>query len=227
MDTKVNQKFRIDEVSAPWINPRKTQVNDSRGAEASITENEFYGRKIIKKTRIEKNYRNMELDRRIRNERIRNEFNLLFKLKENGIKVPLIYDFDKYDFSITMEKIGGMTLNKFIRQNNLHKNKIKDLGILLAHMHNGFLSHGDLNPNNIIVSGNQIYLIDPSMGSVNCSVEDMADDIFLLTESFKSLFSEYSQQLEKILLESYSQASNNYTEIADTLNEIKQRRRYV
>ncbi len=227
MDTRVNQKFRIDEVSVPWIKSEETRINDRRGAEASIIDTEFYGRKAIKKTRMEKNYRNAELDRRIRNERIRNEFNLLFKLKENGINVPVIYDFDKYDYSLTMEKIEGITLNKLINENNLPLDKIRSLGILLAHMHNKLLSHGDLNPNNIMVRENQIYLIDPSMGSVSCSIEEMADDIFLLTESFKSLFSQFSQPLEKTLIESYSEVSNNYIEIASVLDEIRQRRRYV
>jgi N6-L-threonylcarbamoyladenine synthase/protein kinase Bud32 len=78
-----------------------------------------------------------------------------------------------------------------------------------------------------MISGNLIYLLDPSMGSVNCNIEDMADDLFLLTESFKSLFSGYSTLLENNLMESYSITSNNYTEIMNTLNEIRLRRRYV
>jgi N6-L-threonylcarbamoyladenine synthase/protein kinase Bud32 len=227
MDTKVNQKFRIDEVEVPWIDSNETKVNGNRGAEASIVDTEFYGRKTIKKTRMEKNYRNKDLDRRIRNERIRNEFNILYKLKEKGIDVPLIYDFDRYDFSITMEKIEGITLNKFIRENKSYEDKIKDLGRIIARMHNLFLSHGDLNPNNIMISGNRIYLLDPSMGNINCTVEDMADDIFLLTESFKSLFSGYSQLLEEIFLKSYMTVSDNSEAVKGTLNEIIQRRRYV
>ena len=227
MDTKVNQKFRIDEVTVPWIKSGKTEINDNRGAEACIVETKFYGRKSIQKTRTEKNYRNRKLDMRIRNERIRSEFNLLYKMKENGINVPIIYDFDKYDFSLTMEKIDGITLNKFIRENGNNLNIIHNLGIIIATLHNAFLSHGDLNPNNIMISGNLIYLLDPSMGSVNCNIEDMADDLFLLTESFKSLFSGYSTLLENNFMESYSIASNNYTEIMNTLNEIRLRRRYV
>ncbi len=227
IDTRVNQKYRIDEVSVPWINSSEIRINDNRGAEASIVNTEFYGRKAIKKTRMEKKYRDKELDSRIRNERIRDEFNMLYKLKEYGVNVPVIYDFDRYDFSIIMEEIDGITLNKFIRKNGSYGNNIKELGIAIARMHNAHLSHGDLNPNNIMISNNKIYLLDPSMGSVNCTVEDMADDIFLLTESFKSLFSCYSQSLETTFMASYSQVSDHFSVIIDTLNEIRQRRRYV
>ncbi|MGE9810022.1 bifunctional N(6)-L-threonylcarbamoyladenine synthase/serine/threonine protein kinase [Ferroplasma acidiphilum] len=226
MDTKVNQSFRIDEVKVPWINSKKPVISNNRGAEALISESQFYGRKTITKQRVEKEYRNQDLDRKIRTERMKNEFNLIFRLRSNGINSPILYDFDKYNFTLVMQKIEGVTLNKLIREGDNYNAAINKLGQIIGEMHNLLISHGDLNPNNIMVVGPDIYLIDPSMGKFNCEIEDMADDIFLLTESFKNLYSNHDV-LENNFISSYKEKSTNYVEIIKTLDEIKQRRRYV
>ncbi len=226
MDTKVNQSFRIDEVSVPWIDSKKSTISNNKGAEALISESRFYGRKAITKKRMEKEYRNPILDKKIRMERMKNEFNILFKMKSSGINSPILYDFDKYNFSIVMQKLEGITLNRLIQEGENYTVIIKKLGQIIGDMHNISISHGDLNPNNILVIGRDIYLIDPSMGKFNCEIEDMADDIFLLTESFKSLYSNHDE-LENIFLSAYQAKSSNYGEIIIRLNEIRQRRRYV
>ncbi|WP_337860295.1 bifunctional N(6)-L-threonylcarbamoyladenine synthase/serine/threonine protein kinase [Ferroplasma sp.] len=226
MDTKVNQRFRIDEVESPWIKSKNLQISSNKGAEAVISESRFYGREAIIKQRIKKDYRNPVLDKKIRMERMKTEFNILFRMKSNGINAPVLYDFDKYNFSITMEKINGITINKLIREGREYIEIINKLGILVAEMHNFSIAHGDLNPNNILVLQDQIYFIDPSMGKINCEIEDIADDLFLLTESFRSLYSN-SGELEKTFLDSYKSRSGNYDEIVKALIDIRQRRRYV
>jgi N6-L-threonylcarbamoyladenine synthase/protein kinase Bud32 len=226
MDTKVNQRFRIDEVKVPWINSKDLHISSNKGAEAVIKETQFYGRETITKQRARKYYRNQALDKKIRMERMKNEFNIIFQLKSNGINAPIIYDFDKYNFSITMQKVKGITLNRLIRGCHEYKEIISLLGNLVAEMHNFSISHGDLNPNNILVLNGKLYFIDPSMGKINCEIEDMADDLFLLTESFRSLYSD-SNELERIFLEAYKNNSRNYDEIMKALINIRQRRRYV
>ena len=54
MDTRVNQRFRIDEVKVPWINSSNLAISNNKGAEALISESQFYSRAIITKQRLEK-----------------------------------------------------------------------------------------------------------------------------------------------------------------------------
>ncbi len=226
MDTRVNQRFRIDEVKVPWINSSNLAISNNKGAEALISESQFYSRAIITKQRLEKEYRNPVLDHRIRMERMKNEFNILFRMKSCGINVPIVYDFNRYDFSIIMQKLDGITLNRSIHEGNNYMEYIRELGKIIGEMHNLLIAHGDLNPNNIIIAGNNIYLIDPSMGKLNCEIEDMADDLFLLTESFKSLYPN-TDELENNFIDSYKKTSHNYEKVMDVLSSIRQRRRYV
>jgi N6-L-threonylcarbamoyladenine synthase/protein kinase Bud32 len=147
-------------------------------------------------------------------------------MKSCGINVPIVYDFNRYNFSITMQKLDGVTLNKAIHEGNNYMEYIRELGKIIGEMHNLLIAHGDLTPNNIIIAGNNIYLIDPSMGKLNCEIEDMADDLFLLTESFKSLYPN-TDELENNFIDSYKKKSHNYEKVIDVLSSIRQRRRYV
>jgi N6-L-threonylcarbamoyladenine synthase/protein kinase Bud32 len=226
MDTKVNQSFRIDEVNVPWINSKKLTISNNKGAEALISQSEFYGRKTISKHRIEKEYRNSVLDKKIRMERMKNEFNILFKMKSSGINSPILYDFDKYNYTIVMQELDGITLNRLIQEGHNYKEIISKLGQAIGKMHSLLITHGDLNPNNVMVIDKEIYFIDPSMGKINCELEDIADDLFLLTESFKNLYPNHDE-LEKDFISSYKATSSNYEEIMKRLDEIRQRRRYV
>jgi tRNA A-37 threonylcarbamoyl transferase component Bud32 len=54
----------------------------------------------------------------------------------------------------------------------------------------------------------------------------MADDLFLLTESFKSLYPN-TDELENNFIDSYKKKSHNYEKVIDVLSSIRQRRRYV
>ncbi|MEM0139369.1 MAG: bifunctional N(6)-L-threonylcarbamoyladenine synthase/serine/threonine protein kinase [Ferroplasma sp.] len=226
MDTKINQKFRIDEVYAPWIKSANTKINEQKGAESIIAMAEFYNRKAVNKIRIRKNFRNIILDRRIRNERIRNEFSVLYAMKEAGINVPIIYDIDLTNFQLTIEYISGQTLNEFIGSGMEKNSVIEKLAIEVSKLHNNRISHGDLTPNNIIINKEKIFFIDPSMGHAPAKDEDMADDLFLLTESLKSLYNDYSNMIN-IFMDKYEKFTDRSEILLKILEEIKMRRRYV
>ncbi len=225
MDTKVNQRYRIDEVYAPWIKSNNNKINRNKGAESIIKKSEFFNRNVIIKKRIEKNYRNKELDKKIRYMRMKNEFLILYRLYENEFNIPILYDFNKYDMELIMENIEGITLNEYLIKNNDYNILIK-LGEIIAKMHSIKISHGDLTPNNMIIKNNKIYLIDPSMGNLYPEIEDIADDIFLFTESLKTLYKE-GNKMEKIFLDSYKNNYDNYNDVINTVKKISERRRYV
>ena len=226
MDTKINQKYRIDEVYAPWIKSNNNTINKNKGAESIIKRSEFFNRNVIIKRRIIKGYRNNELDKKIRYARMKNEFLILYNLYEKNFNVPVIYDFNKYDMELTMENIDGITLNEYLINNSNYNDILSKTGEIIGKMHSLKITHGDLTPNNIIVKENKIYLIDPSMGSLHPELEDMGDDIFLFIESLKALYKCWNK-MQNIFLNSYRNNYHGYKDIMDTVKKISERRRYV
>lgn len=224
-DTTVDQRFRIDSVSTPWIKSRDAVEDGMKGAESSIAEDSYFNRGIVRKKRIRKRYRLPEMDSRLRKERTRNEASILMKLMESGIRVPQVYDVDSSSFEIRMEKIKGMTLRSYLRGSGDRKAKVEELAQMVSRMHSERISHGDLTTNNILVS-DKICLIDTSLGKLSAEDEDLATDLFLLNESFKSNHSDMPE-LPEYFMEQYRRMFPDYERVAEVLEAIERRRRYV
>ncbi len=224
MDTKVNQKYRIDEVNIPWINSDKHELTKNRGAESRIRTSRFFGRKVIIKDRLRKSYRDKNLDIFLRKERTRNEFFILYELRNLGISVPLVYDYDRYKNTLILEYIDGITLNELILKNGNIEHNLDIIAKTVAKMHKHRISHGDLTPNNFII-GDRLYILDPSMGKIKCEDEDIADDVFLMSDSLNNLYGNYN--LSRMFLSKYSEYNDDHKHIFEIVREIKARRRYV
>ena len=228
-DTAVNQKFRIDEVDVPWIEDEAIEPDPNRGAESRITMSEFHGRNVVLKERIRKKYRNRELDQFLRNFRARNEIIVMQRIQEESCPVPVIYDFNPSGPTTTFGTVPGMTLAKFLRENPDVLNKIimKELGRLVSSFHRGNISHGDLTTSNIIIGiKNRPYFIDTSFGKTDCSLNDLAADLFLLRESLRSLHMD-DGSLFMEFTDSYSSGIENWQLISEEVEKIEGRRRYV
>ena len=225
-DTRIDQRFRIDEVAVPWIAESEGNSRSDVGAEASVVRRTFFERDAVEKIRKEKNYRIPDLDLLIRRERARNECKNILSLRSHGIGSPMIFAFYPHNFSITMERIDGATLKEYISENGDHKDIITDLGIMVKKMHEAGISHGDLTTSNIMVGNDHsLFLIDPSMGNRNATDAEMAHDLFLLFESFSSEHSQYPD-LKECFLSAYS-GSEKCDNLLDELKKIEARRRYV
>jgi tRNA A-37 threonylcarbamoyl transferase component Bud32 len=81
----------------------------ARGAEATIEEGVWHGRKVVVKRRLEKTYRAKELDQSLRAARTKSEALLMTQARRSGVRTPLIYDIDLKGCSIVMEFIEGQT----------------------------------------------------------------------------------------------------------------------
>lgn len=224
-ETRVDQRFRIDEVEVPWIDSGRKGTFREKGAEADIRRIDFHGRKAMKKSRVRKGYRVGEVDARIRMERTRTEYTLLRKLSDSGINVPLVYDIDPDDYVIVMQRIEGIQLREYLQNRDDYRNLISELAGMAAIMHDSDISHGDLTTSNVMVS-DSLYFIDPSMGKYPAEPLQMAHDLFLLFESFKSSHPEL-KDLKKIFMENYRKNCRNSEEILRELKSIETRRRYV
>ncbi|WP_297218071.1 bifunctional N(6)-L-threonylcarbamoyladenine synthase/serine/threonine protein kinase [Thermoplasma sp.] len=222
-DTAVNPRFRIDEVDVPWIEDRRRKEYGMAGAESRIDAVGFYGRPAIRKIRVAKRYRNPDIDRRIRYERMRNEFTLLRKLKEAGVKVPIVYDFDPFGMSMTMQRIEGSKMSDRLITGDV--SFMQDLGVMIGRMHSARLAHGDLTVNNILI-GDGVYLIDPSMGKVDAEIEDMAVDIYTLEDSIKGLGLDPAKVLDPAM-RAYGSSFKDALKVIENVSAIRRRHRYV
>lgn len=224
-ETTVDQRFRIDQVETPWIRSSDDAVDRMKGAESKIFLDTYFDRGIVLKKRIQKSYRVAGMDSRLRKERTRNEAATLIRLNEAGIRVPKVYDVDGYNFEIKMEHINGVTMRSFLRSGNDGVDKVSELAGMVSRMHSMGISHGDLTTNNIIVS-DSVYLIDTSLSRLSTGDEDLATDLFLLFESFKSNHSD-RPELPKHFWENYKKSFPDYQRVSDVLEAIEKRRRYV
>ncbi|OWP57328.1 MAG: Kae1-associated kinase Bud32 [Thermoplasmatales archaeon B_DKE] len=225
-ETQINQRERIDSVDAPWIKSGKLYPAMGAGAESVTSKDTFYGRDVVFKQRLSKKYRNPLLDSRIKTMRQRTEFILLKKMNELGIGVPVVYDYNPYNNSLTLGSIKGVMLSQFLADAKEYQAVISKLGKTIGTIHTRRITHGDLTTNNIIVADNKVYLIDPSMGRMDSTVEDMASDIFLLSESFRSLNSNVTDLVD-IFIDSYNRSFRDSSLVMETLNLMEKRRRYV
>eukprot|EP01079_Euglenida_sp_SAG-EU17-18_P011807 gene11807-10216_t len=81
-----------------------------RGAEATVTEQVFYGHPAVKKERIAKTYRHPTIDTNIRQKRLHMEARALAKAQKLNVRVPAVYWVDPKTCSLWMEKVSGHML---------------------------------------------------------------------------------------------------------------------
>ena len=116
-DTSVIQKYRTDQVEVPWMESSDAKIvlpSDilEKGAEANIYPGQWMDEEVIIKKRIPKNYRIEDIDTYLRKKRTKGESKLLGESKSCGVKTPIVYDVDKNESAIFMEKIDGIPLKK-------------------------------------------------------------------------------------------------------------------
>lgn len=227
-ESYVDQNSRIDQIPVDWVKSGNLHDYFAYGAEARIDRSTFYGRPALVKTREIKNYRNPGIDSMLRTLRTKTEISNLMRMHDLKVNIPAIYDFDMERSVITMQYISGTTLSTLLRDPSVpDESLIRDLSRQVAQIHNEGMCHGDLTTSNIMVdSSNMVVLIDPSMGKASASLEDMAGDIFLLLESFRSAHSD-RPNLGDEFLDYYRSFSRDFVEIRKRLDEIERRRRYL
>ncbi|MGC8538494.1 MAG: KEOPS complex kinase/ATPase Bud32 [Candidatus Micrarchaeia archaeon] len=174
-----------------------------KGAEAYIYSTKLFGKEVIVKRRMRKNYRIEALDESIRAARTKREVKVMYLLGKLDINAPKPIAFGKYD--IYMSKVDGPLLRDY-----KHKNAqmFRVVGSVLGKMHNNNIVHGDFTPVNIVVSKGKICLIDFGFSSITNSVEDKAFDLLLMKRAISN--AEY----ENFLAGYISAAANSRMTIA-------------
>ncbi|MCJ7478976.1 MAG: Kae1-associated serine/threonine protein kinase [Candidatus Nanohaloarchaeota archaeon QJJ-7] len=189
----------------------------AKGAEAVLYRE---GDHLIKE-REQKGYRHRELDSRLREERTEMEKRLLEKARQAGVRVPSVEK--ESTFQLSMEEVDGELLKDVFED----KEEIwSSIGESVARLHNRNVIHGDLTTSNMIVSGEQLYLIDFGLGFFSDRVEDCATDIHLLKETLESTHPEIAEEAMQEIKKAYREESEDGDEVLERLSEIEERGRY-
>ncbi len=172
------------------------------GAEATIDDAEFLGRACLTKRRVPKSYRHPALDARIRDERTRDEANLLIAARRASVPVPIVYDIDRDQATLTLQTIPGEPLRSVLESDDADaaRSRIHHLGTLVARLHAGGVTHGDLTTSNVLVPDaadpESMVLIDFGLGQATEEGEPRAVDLHLLEEALEATHPDAADLME-------------------------------
>jgi len=206
-----------------------------KGAEASLFYGHWFGREVIFKYRIPKEYRLEEIDKKIRIERTLSEGKALIKVKSYGVNVPQVYEIDAQNSTLIMKFIEGEKLKNILE--NLSENQkdkyFKTIGRDIAILHKNGHIHGDITTSNIIITNEEdIFLIDFGLHEYSDKVEDKSVDLHLFKrvlisshgKNFKFCFNAflngYRSEYEQVNKQECNQIIKN-------INAIESRGRYI
>jgi len=198
------------------------------GAEAVVTYGQYLGRAAVTKTRPRKGYRHPELDQNLRTHRTKNEARVMREARLSGVRTPTIYDVDHHDGRIVMEHMSGRKVKDIIdNEPTLVEDVCVMIGEAVAKLHNARICHGDLTTSNMILTDSgELCIIDFSLGSIKCDIEEMGVDIRLLERGFTSAHSRSEKAFETIM-ESYRNNMTRSKEVVKRVEVIKNRARYT
>ena len=187
-----------------------------QGAEATIIFNAKENT-IIKK-RLPKSYRLPLIDEKLILSRTKRESRIIQKLHEKGIAVPKVLAQTKD--SITMTYIQGEKVRDILDKK---KHLGKDIGLLLASIHNQDIIHGDLTTANMIYSDKMITLIDFGLSFVSKRIEDKAVDIHLLKQALESYHATCFESVFADVVKTYAENAKNAKEVLQRFEIVSKR----
>ncbi len=201
------------------------------GAEATVSLGQWLGRGAIIKARVPKAYRHPALDATIRSERTRDEAHLLIAARQAGVPVPVLYDVDREGAVLAMEHVAGRPLRHVLEDEILEvsKQRFRHLGIVVAALHAGGVTHGDLTTSNIMVPDpsdpESLVLIDFGLGQSTREGEPRAVDLHLMEEALEATHPQ-GVELMETFLESYCSRMDGADDVVRRLEGVRERGRY-
>ncbi len=198
-----------------------------KGAEGDILLTVWNKQKAVLKARKEKNYRNSQLDNRIRKQRTIRESKIISEVKSFGISTPLVYFVDTKNCTILMQYIKGTLIH------DLPKSKLtlicKKIGHVVGTMHKNGIMHGDLTTTNFILSHGKIFVIDFGLAIRTQKPEDHAVDLRLFKEILNSAHVSIMKNAWKNFLQGYktSVGISRFNKVTNLVSVIESRGRYA
>lgn len=232
-DTEIIQKYRTDQVDVPWMKSAGKSLKLpehilEKGAEANIYPGKWLDNEVIIKNRVSKSYRIPEIDLQLRKKRTKQESKLLGESKRCGVKTPLVYDVDKKNFSIVMEKIPGKVVKDVLdhADSGVIADICVEIGENLARLHNCGIIHGDLTSSNLILNDQSVYFLDFGLGTISDLVEDKGVDLLVFKKAISGVHNDISDECMSSILKGYESA-HDFIAVINKVAEIENRGRYT
>lgn len=187
-----------------------------KGAEAVLSRCTVLGMPCVEKFRVEKKYREKELDARIRGERTKREARLLARAKEAGVICPVVYEVG--GFFIRMKYLEGKMLHWELMGRKIGAREIADAAKILVKLHSVDVVHGDYTPANLMLTEEGMAVIDFGLGAISPDVEDKAMDVVTMKKAL-------GKEGEKFVA-AYAKASG-MPSIVKMVSQIESRARYM
>jgi TP53 regulating kinase-like protein len=207
-----------------------------KGAEANLYLHRWHGLQVIIKRRIRKNYRHKTLDSRIRSYRSVHEAQMIHESRKSGVPTPVVFDIDKQNFTIIMEYIEGKRVKELLETISSKRRKeiCREIGTLIAKLHENDIIHGDLTTSNMIMPSNPIpkgvlYFIDFGLSYFSSEIEDKGVDLHLLKRALNSTHYRFSEECYSEVISSYKTKLGDdvSNEILNKVDEVERRGRYA
>jgi Kae1-associated kinase Bud32 len=201
-----------------------------KGAEAEIYLENWLGELSVRKKRVPKPYRVIELDETIRRTRTVHEATLMQEVRKLAVPVPTIHHIDPESSSFIMDYLNGPTLKEELSglSPEDRRKRCQLLGKLLAQMHEGGIVHGDMTISNVISLHGKLFFIDFGLGGFSREMEDRGVDLLLLNRAMKSTHIKFHSEIFSAFLKGYTTQAGRKAgkETFDKMHEIERRGRY-
>ncbi len=172
-----------------------------QGAEAKIIKSLYLGYEAIVKKRVHKRYRIKEIDQLLIKSRTKEEAKVMAFARTNGVSVPLIYDVDLKNGSITFEYVKGQRVKDIFDSisTDQRKHLCFQIGSQIGLLHNAEIIHGDLTTSNMILSDDTVYFIDFGLSEISAEIESRGVDLHLLMEALESTHSTHAHFFSHVI----------------------------
>ena len=173
---------------------------------------------VVEKIRKTKRYRHPKLDETLRKSRTKTEAKIISLARRQGVPTPIILDIKEN--KIVMERIKGKPVKEIMKPEIS-----REIGRLVAKMHEVGIIHGDITPMNMILSDGKIYFVDFGLAFIDDRIEPKGVDLHVYFESLKASFDNW-KELKKAFIEGYKEYEKA-DEVINRAEEIELRGRYV
>ncbi|MHA1917294.1 MAG: KEOPS complex kinase/ATPase Bud32 [Candidatus Ranarchaeia archaeon] len=202
-----------------------------KGAEANLFLEEWHKKKIIRKHRIKKKYRNPKLDILLRQTRTRHEAKILTEARKLGVPTPLVYLIDLKETTLILQYIEAPKLKDLMIEvdSKTRKDLFLKLGKYIGFLHKGRIVHGDITTSNILVLENDLIFLDFGLSQYvgEEEIEPYGVDLHLLKRVLDSTHYKYSIECFESVLEGYRNIMGKLGfKIIERLANIENRGRY-
>lgn len=235
--TAIAPKQRTDDVDVTWRPPDPFHAGGdaprgdgflARGAEAVVERADYLGLDAVAKRRLPKRWRHPDLDARLRAARTKHEARLLAAAKAAGARAPHVYDVRAAEATLVMERLDAVRLREAIELADAERRTqlLRKAGALVAALHDADVVHGDLTTSNLLASDGEVMVLDFGLGATSPEAEAKGVDLHVLAEALEATHARHGD-LFGVFWEAYAAASPRAGEVAEVLDAIRKRGRYL